>query len=211
MATLTTDEIARYRADGWVLPQWQLPANQLATMQAALDELLRRNPGVRPEKRVSAHLDRAAGAGAGAGPATRPTTCPTTRPTTGPDNGEGVRGVAAFLDLARDPAIVDLVSGVIGNDVILWGAHVFCKPAGEGYETPWHHDGHCWPIRPLATCTMSTWSTVPPPTPARSAAPAWRCATCRPARTSTAASGRCRAKAVWLWILRSGRCGCSRA
>jgi hypothetical protein len=56
--------------------------------------------------------------------------------------------------LARDPEIVDLVSGVIGDDVILWGCHVFCKPAGEGFETPWHQDGHYWPIRPLANCTV---------------------------------------------------------
>jgi len=49
---------------------------------------------------------------------------------------------------------VELVSGVIGDDVILWGCHVFCKPAGDGYETPWHQDGHYWPIRPLATCTV---------------------------------------------------------
>jgi hypothetical protein len=70
---------------------------------------------VRPEKLVSAHIDG--------------------------DNGEGVRGSRAFLDLARDPEIVELVSGVLGDDVILWGCHVFCKPAVEGYETPWHQDG----------------------------------------------------------------------
>jgi nitrile hydratase accessory protein len=94
----------------------------------ALETLLRDNPGVRPEKLVSAHV---------AG-----------------DNGEGVRGVSDFLDLARDPQIVELVSDVIGEDVILWGCHVFCKLPGEGYETPWHQDGHYWPIRPLATCTV---------------------------------------------------------
>ena len=93
-------------------------------MRDALDALLRDNPGVRPEKLVSAHIEG--------------------------DNGEGVRGSRAFLELARDPEIVELVSGVIGDDVILWGCHVFCKPAGEGYETPWHQDGHYWPIRPLA-------------------------------------------------------------
>jgi phytanoyl-CoA dioxygenase PhyH len=38
--------------------------------------------------------------------------------------------------------------------VILWGCHVFCKSAGDGYETPWHQDGHYWPIRPLANCTV---------------------------------------------------------
>ena len=71
--------------------------------------------------------------------------------TSGQGNGEGVHGVADFLAPARDPQIVELVSGVIGVDIILWGCHVFCKPAGNGYETPWHQDGHYWPIRPLAT------------------------------------------------------------
>jgi ectoine hydroxylase-related dioxygenase (phytanoyl-CoA dioxygenase family) len=54
------------------------------------------------------------------------------------------------------------VAGVIGDDVILWGCHVFCKPAGVGYETPWHQDGHYWPIRPLATCTA--WVALEPST-----------------------------------------------
>ena len=60
---------------------------------------------MRPEKLVSAHIEG--------------------------DNGEGVRGSARFLELARDPEIVDLVSGVIGDDVILWGCHVFCWVALE--------------------------------------------------------------------------------
>ena len=128
MARLHPEEVDHYHREGWVIPRWQLPADQLVGLRAALEQLLRDNPGVRPEKLVSAHIEG--------------------------DNGEGVRGSRAFLDLARDPEIVDLVSGVIGDDVILWGCHVFCKPAGEGYETPWHQDGHYWPIRPLATCTV---------------------------------------------------------
>ena len=132
MARLHAEEIAHYRQHGYVVPQFTLPAAQVAQMQQALDELIRRNPGVRPEKLVSAHVQRSGGQ----------------------DNGEGVRGVSDFLELARDPEIVELVSSVVGEDLILWGAHVFCKPAGEGYETPWHQDGHYWPIRPLATCTV---------------------------------------------------------
>ena len=139
MPRLSTDDIARYRTEGWLVPRWQLPAGQVDAMRGALDELLRRNPGVRPEKLVSAHIERA-----------------------GSDNGEGVRGVADFLALARDPAIVDMVAELIGDDVILWGCHVFCKPAGDGYETPWHQDGHYWPIRPLATCTV--WVALEPST-----------------------------------------------
>ena len=38
--------------------------------------------------------------------------------------------------------------------MILWGSQLFCKPAGTGLPVPWHQDGHFWPIRPLATCTV---------------------------------------------------------
>jgi len=127
MARLSPSEIDTYHHDGWVKPAYRLPRDRVDTMRSALDDLIARNPGVRPEKLVSAHVEG--------------------------DNGEGVKGSADFLALARDPEIVELVSGVIGEDVILWGCHVFCKPPVEGYETPWHQDGHYWPIRPLATCT----------------------------------------------------------
>jgi len=128
MARLSADEVRQYESQGWVIPQFRLPPARVASMRAALDALIADNPGVRPEKLVSAHIEG--------------------------DNGEGVKGSAQFLDLARDPEIVELVSGVIGEDVILWGCHVFCKPAAEGFETPWHQDGHYWPIRPLANCTV---------------------------------------------------------
>ncbi|WP_218511130.1 phytanoyl-CoA dioxygenase family protein [Variovorax sp. dw_308] len=128
MARLSASEIAQYRAEGYVIPQFRLSPDRVTQMREALDALIRDNPGVRPEKLVSAHIEG--------------------------DNGEGVRGSRSFLDLAKDPEIVELVSGVIGEDVILWGCHVFCKPPSEGFETPWHQDGHYWPIRPLANCTV---------------------------------------------------------
>ncbi|WP_280152235.1 phytanoyl-CoA dioxygenase family protein [Piscinibacter sp. XHJ-5] len=138
MARLSGSEIEHYRREGWLIPQFTLPAQRVAQMAEALDRLIRDNPGVRPEKLVSAHIEG--------------------------DNGEGVRGSREFLDLAMDPEIVELVSGVIGDDVILWGCHVFCKPPHEGYETPWHQDGHYWPIRPLANCTV--WVALEPSTAA---------------------------------------------
>jgi ectoine hydroxylase-related dioxygenase (phytanoyl-CoA dioxygenase family) len=136
MARLAAHEIAHYQSEGWVVPQFTIPPVRVAQMCDALEQLLRDNPGVRPEKLVSAHIEG--------------------------DNGEGVRGSRQFLELAQDPEIVELVSDVIGDDVILWGCHVFCKPAREGYETPWHQDGHYWPIRPLANCTV--WVALEPST-----------------------------------------------
>ena len=91
MAKLLAEEIEQYRAEGWVVPRFRLPEARVAAMAEALDALLRENPGVRPEKLVSAHVEG--------------------------DNGEGVRGSRAFLDLARDPEIVELVSGVLGDDL----------------------------------------------------------------------------------------------
>jgi ectoine hydroxylase-related dioxygenase (phytanoyl-CoA dioxygenase family) len=138
MARLTQDEIAAYRRDGLVIPSYRLPDEQLATLRAALDRLIAGNPGVRPEQLISAHVRAGEG-------------------------GEKVRGDAAFLDLARDPALLDMVEQVIGPDIILWGCQVFCKPGGDGWEVPWHQDGRYWPIRPLATCTV--WVAIDDSTP----------------------------------------------
>ena len=121
-------EIAHYEREGWIVPRFCLPEAEVTALRTALDDLIAANPGVRPAKLVSAHVEG--------------------------DNREGVRGDARFLALARDRRIVELVSGVLGDDIILWGCHVFCKPARDGYETPWHQDGHYWPIRPLANCTV---------------------------------------------------------
>ena len=125
---LTESEIAQYKEHGYVIPQYRLPEARVTALRQTLDRLIADNPGVRPEKLVSAHIDG--------------------------QNDEGVKGSRDFLDLARSHDIVDMVAQLIGDDVILWGCHVFCKPGGTGYETPWHQDGHYWPIRPLATCTV---------------------------------------------------------
>ena len=131
---LSPEELTHYREQGYVIPKFRLEAAQVADLQETLEELIRNNPGVRPEKLVSAHIEGR--------------------------NDDGVRGSRRFLELAMHEPIVDLVAQAIGEDVILWGCHVFCKPANEGYETPWHQDGHYWPIRPLATCTV--WLAIEP-------------------------------------------------
>jgi ectoine hydroxylase-related dioxygenase (phytanoyl-CoA dioxygenase family) len=132
MALLRDADVRQYHELGYLVPSFRLPPPMVDTLREALDRLLRDNPGVRPEKLISAHLSGSAGKA----------------------NAEGVRGQAEFLALARNEQILDAVEQLIGPDIILWGCHVFCKPAGDGHETPWHQDGHYWPIRPLATCTV---------------------------------------------------------
>jgi len=133
---LDEKEIHDYHENGYVVPKYQLEVDFLKELQTALDTLIANNPGVRPEKLVSAHIQN--------------------------PQAEGVRGSAKFLELAMHKPIIDLVESVLGPDIILWGCHVFCKPASEGYETPWHQDGHYWPIRPLANCTV--WVALEPST-----------------------------------------------
>lgn len=133
---LSDQHILDYRDQGYLIPPYRLEPDLLHALQQALDQLIRDNPGVRPEKLVSAHIEG--------------------------QNDEGVKGSRRFLELAMHPPIVEMVEQLIGPDVILWGCHVFCKPAAEGFETPWHQDGHYWPIRPLATCTV--WVALEPST-----------------------------------------------
>lgn len=136
MPGLSSEEATKYRNDGYVVPRFRLPEDDVVQLRATLDSVIQANPGVRPEKLVSAHIEGR--------------------------NADGVQGSRVFLELAQRQDIVDLVSDVIGEDIILWGCHIFCKPGGTGFETPWHQDGHYWPIRPLATCTV--WIALDPST-----------------------------------------------
>jgi len=124
--SLSPAELETYRTEGLVIPSFRLSAEKVAAMRAALDRLIAENPSIRPE-----HLVLRWGGGA-----------------------EALPTHSYFLDVARDAGILDLVEDVLGGDIILWGAHIFCKRGGDGLEIPWHQDGEYWPIRPLATCTV---------------------------------------------------------
>jgi len=128
MTSLTAEEIRAYSDTGFVVPRFRMPADSLTHLQTALDHVITANPRTRPEQLVSVHLDGR--------------------------NAEGVAGDEAFLDIARDDRILDIVEQLIGPDIVLWGCQAFCKPPADGMEVPWHQDGHYWPIRPLATCTV---------------------------------------------------------
>ena len=127
MVSLTRNEIELYSREGFLIPRYRLEEQRVAELRDALDRVIKANPGVRPEQLVSAHIKTPA--------------------------SEGVTGDDVFMDLAREKGLIEIVSQLIGPDVILWGCQVFCKPGGDGMEVPWHQDGHYWPIRPLATCT----------------------------------------------------------
>src|SRR6056300_668379 len=101
-APLSAEAIQQYQEEGYLIPDYQLPESRLTDLMAAVDRVLLANPEVRPEKLVSVHISGL--------------------------NQEGVRGDEAFMELAKDPVIVDCVEQLIGPDIILWGCQLFCKP-----------------------------------------------------------------------------------
>ena len=128
MKVLDTHEIEIYERDGLVIPSYRVPPDKLEELRSALDAVIAMNPGVPPEKLISPHIVG--------------------------HSAEGVRGHQAFLDFAHDDDLLDLVEDLMGPDLILWGCAIISKAAGNGKAVPWHQDGHYWPIRPIANCSV---------------------------------------------------------
>lgn len=57
-------------------------------------------------------------------------------------------------DILSDPRIVTAVSDLLGEDVVGWGSHFFCKMPGDGKAVAWHQDASYWPLTPSRTVTV---------------------------------------------------------
>lgn len=57
-------------------------------------------------------------------------------------------------DLLTEPRIVALVRDVLGDDVIGWGSHFFCKMPHDGKAVAWHQDASYWPLTPSKAVTV---------------------------------------------------------
>ena len=57
-------------------------------------------------------------------------------------------------DLVTEPRILDYVQDLIGEDLICWGTHYFCKMPGESKRVSWHQDASYWPLTPSQTVTV---------------------------------------------------------
>jgi hypothetical protein len=56
-------------------------------------------------------------------------------------------------DLLTHPRIVACVKDLLGEDVIAWGSHFFCKMPGDGKRVSWHQDASYWPLTPSKAVT----------------------------------------------------------
>jgi hypothetical protein len=134
---LDQQDLDTYKANGLLKSPFSIDGDLLGRMRESLDRLLHDNADIAPETLVCPHI---------------------------PYGGShDAKAAQAWLDYARNPAILNLVSQLIGPDIILWGSQVFCKPPHTGKAIPWHQDGQYWPIRPIATC--SVWMALDDATP----------------------------------------------
>ncbi len=57
-------------------------------------------------------------------------------------------------DLLTHPRIVASVRDLLGENVVGWGSHYFCKMPGDGKHVAWHQDASYWPLTPSKTVTV---------------------------------------------------------
>jgi non-heme Fe2+,alpha-ketoglutarate-dependent halogenase len=57
-------------------------------------------------------------------------------------------------DLLTHPKVVAVVKDLLGENVIGWGSHFFCKMPGDGKTVSWHQDSSYWPLTPSKAATV---------------------------------------------------------
>ena len=57
-------------------------------------------------------------------------------------------------DILTNRRIIDCVADLLGDDVIAWGSHFFCKMPGDGRAVAWHQDASYWPLTPSHAVTV---------------------------------------------------------
>ena len=57
-------------------------------------------------------------------------------------------------DLLTHPRVVAIVKDLLGENVVGWGSHYFCKLPGDGKRTAWHQDASYWPLTPSKAVTI---------------------------------------------------------
>ncbi|MGB7323859.1 MAG: phytanoyl-CoA dioxygenase family protein [Rubripirellula sp.] len=57
-------------------------------------------------------------------------------------------------DMLTNPTIVGYISDLLGENVVGWGSHFFCKMPGDGKSVDWHQDCSYWPLTPTKAVTV---------------------------------------------------------
>lgn len=134
---LSEEEVAAYRRDGVIVPNFRLPDDALSRLRTLTDKLIADN----------SQLDDG------------PIFCPHV-----PGSGvQNLKSRPGWIEFPTHPLILDMLEQVMGPNIILWGTTLFHKPASRGRIIPFHRDGRYWPIDPLKS--TSVWIAIDECTP----------------------------------------------
>ncbi len=61
---------------------------------------------------------------------------------------------ARVWQMLTNKQIVGYVSDLLGENVVGWGSHFFCKMPGDGKRVDWHQDCSYWPLTPTKSVTV---------------------------------------------------------
>lgn len=61
---------------------------------------------------------------------------------------------ARVWEMLTHETIVGYVRDLLGENVIGWGSHFFCKMPGDGKSVDWHQDCSYWPLTPTKAVTV---------------------------------------------------------
>ncbi|MBI1927605.1 phytanoyl-CoA dioxygenase family protein [Candidatus Poribacteria bacterium] len=58
-----------------------------------------------------------------------------------------------IYDLVTERRILNYVQELLGENLICWATHYFCKMPGDTKQVSWHQDASYWPLTPSKTVT----------------------------------------------------------
>ena len=135
-AILSDAEIAFYRAKGWLVPRYRLPAADLAKLQAMSARLIADNPHVHNDPFTNMHVPSYA--------------------------VQKLKIADDWLEVSAHPGVLDILEQLIGPDIILWATALFHKEPVVGGRTHFHRDAVYYPINPLVA--PNVWIALTPST-----------------------------------------------
>ena len=127
---ISKKELNLYLLNGHITPNWKLSSKQISDLIKNVEKLISDNKHCRPEQIVCPHMKGG---------------------TMGDLKGDTYN---YFIKLAYTKEIIQLLTPILGQNIILWGSQVFCKPPKDGMAVPMHQDSHYWPIKPMSTCSV---------------------------------------------------------
>jgi non-haem Fe2+, alpha-ketoglutarate-dependent halogenase len=57
------------------------------------------------------------------------------------------------FDILTDLRLVACIRDLLGENIVAWGSHFFCKMPGDGKRVSWHQDSSYWPLTPSMAVT----------------------------------------------------------